>query len=219
MGAQADQVREDILNRVLNRTLLPGDRIDEQDLRDRHELSGTPIREALIALETAGVIERRPRGGARVSSLDLEGLMKMIEVLAEAEGSVAYLAARRINSVQAETLTNSARACLDFANGQADPGSNYYDLNLNFHRALIDAAGNEFMEQAVLQTANRLIAYLTARHALPGEHLRSANDHVAICEAVLNSSGDRARSLMIEHVTFSDRIALDIMNAMKETVR
>jgi hypothetical protein len=31
MGAQADQVREDILGRVQDRKLLPGDRVDEQE--------------------------------------------------------------------------------------------------------------------------------------------------------------------------------------------
>lgn len=219
MGAQANQVRQDILNRVLGRTLLPGDRIDEQDLRDKHGLSGTPIREALIALETAGVVQRRPRGGARIMSLDLEGLMKMIEVLAETEGSVAFLAARRVNAAQAAALKAAAGACVDFAATRPPGAPDYYDLNLGFHRALIAAAGNEYMEQAVQATGNRLIAYLSARHNLPGEPLRSAQDHVAICDAVLDSDGDRARDLMIRHVSFSDRLALDVMNAMTETVR
>lgn len=212
MGAQADQVREDILNRVLSRTLRPGDRIDEQELRQRLSLSGTPIREALISLETAGVIDRRPRGGAHIAFLDLEQLMKMIEVLAETEGSVAFLAARRINPLQANRLKVTAQACLDFT---ANSGTAYFDLNLEFHRALIASAGNEYLEQAVYQTGNRLVAYLAERHALPGEAARSAQDHKDICTAVLDADGPRARDLMIRHVSFSTPIALDVMNAMK----
>ena len=58
MGAQAEQVREDILSRIMNRKLMPGDRIDEDDIRARLELSVTPVREALIGLEQARVIEQ-----------------------------------------------------------------------------------------------------------------------------------------------------------------
>lgn len=215
MGAQAIQVRDDILGRVLARQLLPGDPIDESDLRRRLDLSGTPVREALIALEAAGVVERRPRSGARITALDLEGLMKMIEVLAEAEGAVAFRAARRINPAQAATLDRATRACARFAAGDAAAGTDYFDLNQAFHRALIEAAGNEYLEQAVYQTANRLIGYLGARHGLPGEAARSARDHAEISAAVRDADGDKARDLMIRHVSFSDTLALDVINALR----
>lgn len=215
MGIQADQVRDDIIGRVLGRDLMPGDRIDETDLRTRLGLSGTPVREALISLEASGVIQRRPRGGARIMALDLEGLVKMVEALAEAEGAVAYRAARRINAVQARALEQAADACEAFVRYPDAAHDPYFDLNLGFHRALIDAAGNEFLEQAVYHNANRLIGYLSARHDLPGEPRRSARDHRAICDAVLAADGDRARDEMIRHVTFSDTLALDVMNAVQ----
>ncbi|MEW2915119.1 GntR family transcriptional regulator [Leisingera sp. JC11] len=215
MGAQADQVRDDILGRVRSRELMPGDRIDETDLRERLSLSGTPVREALISLEATGIVQRIPRGGARITSLDLEGLMKMIEVLAEIEGAVVYRAARRINTAQAEILQQATQACLDHANGKEQPHDSYYDVNLAFHTALVEAAGNQHLEEVTYQVGNRLIGYLSARHNLPGEPQRSANDHVAICEAVLEAKGDLARDLMIRHVIFSDTLALDVMNAMR----
>jgi len=214
MGAQADQVRDDILGRVTARELLPGDRVDEADLRERLHLSGTPIREALISLEAVGVVERRPRDGARIAALDLEGLMKMIEALAEVEGAIAYRAARRINDLQARDLERAAQACMARANQPTPRAGDYYDLNLAFHQALIRAAGNEYLEQAVYHLANRLVGYLDARHRLPGEAVRSARDHLQICRAVLDADGDTARMLMIGHVSFTDSMALDVVNAM-----
>jgi len=216
MARQADAVRNHILERVMSRQLLPGDQIDEAELREALQLSATPIREALIALETAGVIERRPRGGARITALDLEGLVKMIEVLAETEASVAYRAARRINSRQAEALDRAARDCLDFAESGGRNGGSYYDLNLAFHRAVLAAAGNQYLEAAVHQLASRLVGYLAARHRLPGEPLRSARDHLRIRDAILDADADRARALMLGHVSFSDSLALDVMNVMRD---
>ncbi|MBU3031873.1 GntR family transcriptional regulator [Paracoccus marinaquae] len=213
MGAQADQVRDDILARVQGRLLMPGDRIDEVDLRERLRLSVTPIREALIALETLGVVERRPRDGARIAALDAEGLMKMIEVLAEAEGALAFRAARRINPAQAERLQQAARACRDWL--KAGTGDGYYDLNLDFHRSIMAAAGNEYLSQMALGAANRLIGYLAARHRLLGEAEASVRDHEEITSAILDAAGDRARALMIAHVSFSDTMALDVINALR----
>lgn len=213
MGAQADQVREDVLARVQARLLMPGDRIDEADLRDRLQVSGTPIREALIALETVGVVERRPRDGARIAALDAKGLIEMIKVLAEAEGALAFRAARRINPAQAAALQQAALACDAAAR---NPGTvDYYDLNLAFHLSVMEAAGNDYLRQMALQAGHRLIGYLAARHILPGEVERSAHDHGAICAAILDATGDRARELMLAHVSFNDTMALDVINALR----
>jgi DNA-binding GntR family transcriptional regulator len=214
MGQQASQVRQDILDRVLTRRLLPGDRIDEDDIRDRLGLSGTPIREALISLEASGVIERRPRHGAFITALDLEGLIKSVELLAETEAAVAFRAAQRINSHQAAELQATAKDCLDFVQDPSRFDVEYYDLNMRFHRALITAAGNEYLEQAVLQVSSRLIAYLACQLTLPGEARKSAEEHFGIVQAVLDADGDTARELMIRHVTFGDTRALDVLNTM-----
>lgn len=210
MGAQAKLVRDDILKRVLARDLAPGDRVDESELKNRLALSGTPIREAIITLEAEGILHRRPRDGARIAALDLESLMKLIEVLAETEGVVACRAARRINREQAQRLTDASEACDRFAEGAA--AGSYFDLNMAFHRSLIAAAGNEYLEQAVFRTANRLVSYLAARHDLPGEPERSASDHREIARAVLSNDGDGARDLMIRHVMFDADMALGILN-------
>jgi DNA-binding GntR family transcriptional regulator len=166
-------------------------------------------------LETSGVVERRPRDGARIAALDLEGVIKLVEVLAETEGTIAFLAARRINPGQAANLKRAAQACTDFAEGRGPQGLNYYDLNLDFQTCLFAASGNEHMEQAVRLVANRLVAYLAARHALPNELQRSAKDHEEITQAILNGEAELARSLMVDHIIFSDRLAIDVMNAMR----
>lgn len=215
MGYQATQVRDDIVNRVLARELNPGDRIDETDLKERLSLSGTPIREALIHLEAEGIVERRPRGGALITSLDLEGLIKMTEAQAELEGSVAALASRRINRKQADRLEKCVQDCLDHANFRQENHDNYFDLNVAFHVSLAEASGNEHMANSLFNVANRLIAYLAARHELPGEIQRSALEHQAICQAVLDADSDKARTLMITHTTLSDRMALDVMNTLR----
>lgn len=218
MGIQADQVRDDIVKRVQARSLLPGDKIDEVDLRRRLDLSGTPIREAVIALEATGILKRRPRGGARVAALDLEGLIKLVEAHSETEGTVAYCASRRINSEQAKALEKAVVDCENFDDNSPKTRGRYYDLNLAFHVALLAAAGNEFLDEILYRNGNRLIGYFSARHLLPGEPARSAADHRLIYQAVIDGDGDRARRLMIDHVIMSNAQAIDVMNHLSANI-
>ena len=215
MGAQADQVKEDIIKRVQSRVLMPGDKIDETDLRSRLSLSGTPVREAFIALEAVGLLERRPRGGAHVASLDLEGLIKFLEAHSETEGIVACRAARRVNPDQAKKLEAAVVACEQFSESSFENRHEYYDLNLAFHVALCEAAGNEHLSELLYRNGNRLVGYFAARHMLPGEPERSAADHRQIFQAVIDGNGEKARSLMINHVMMNDAQALDVMNLIR----
>ncbi|MGB0507953.1 MAG: GntR family transcriptional regulator [Pikeienuella sp.] len=215
MGTQADQVRDDIIGRVQARKLLPGDVINEDELRTRLNLSSTPVREALIALEATGVIERRPRAGARIVQLDLEGLVKLLEAHAEAEGAVAYRAARRVNKVQAAEIEQALIACEQFDESAPEPKVNYFDLNMAFHQSLMNAAGNVYLSEMLFQRGNRLIGYLYARHNLAGESARSAADHRRIYQAIIDGDCDGARATMISHVMMDDAKVLDVINQMK----
>lgn len=211
MGVQADQVREDIIARIQARKLTPGERIDEDEIRERLGLSSTPIREAIIALEAQGLVERRPRAGVYVTALDLGAFVQLLEAHAEAEGALAYRAARRATPAQITRLEAALAACEDFA-ASSGSGAEYYDLNLAFHHALFACAGNDWLSQSALRSGNILLGYLFARHCLPGEAARSAAEHREIAEAVVAGGATQARQLMIAHVLMKDEQILDVFN-------
>ena len=60
---RSEQLREKIEERIACGLYLPGMRLDETELADEFGVSRTPIREALIQLTSAGLIEVRPRRG------------------------------------------------------------------------------------------------------------------------------------------------------------
>ena len=83
-------LEDDILNSILK----PGDRLDEQSLARRFEVSRTPVREALRHLASSGLIEIRKNQGATVKRLTTAELIEMFQVMAEYEGLSARLSAR-----------------------------------------------------------------------------------------------------------------------------
>ena len=98
MAGQSDTVINAILNDIESGKLNPGDSIGEPELADRLEVSRTPLREAMIQLETAGLITRLPRKGAVVFKPTLEEFLAILEVHAKLEGQAAGLAARRLSA-------------------------------------------------------------------------------------------------------------------------
>ena len=100
----ADQLRESIEEAIATGDLPPGARLDEAELIARFDVSRTPVREALLQLAAAGMVEMRPRHGAVVAKISLPRLIEMFEVMAELEAMSSRLAARRMDAQELEAL-------------------------------------------------------------------------------------------------------------------
>ena len=67
-----DHVYEYISESIKDGSLRPGDKINEQHLSDKLNVSRTPVREALIQLAAEGLRDAEPRRGLRAKPLILE---------------------------------------------------------------------------------------------------------------------------------------------------
>src|SRR5471032_662417 len=70
------QLREDIFDF----RLLPGDRFAENDVADRLSVSRTPVREALMRLQSEGLVRGYFRNGWEVIPLDLSRFAALYEL-------------------------------------------------------------------------------------------------------------------------------------------
>src|SRR5918995_1666207 len=72
-----------------------GERLVEEEIAARFDVSRNPIREALRTLSIEGFVVIEPRRGARVASIDAVRARELFELRAPLEGLVAGLAAQR----------------------------------------------------------------------------------------------------------------------------
>ncbi len=100
----SEQLCEKIEEQIVTGALRPGARLDEQELAAEFGVSRTPIREALIQLASAGLVDTRPRRGAVVAEIEPHRLCEMFDVMAELEAMCARLAARRITEDEIASL-------------------------------------------------------------------------------------------------------------------
>ena len=215
MAGQTEQVLNAVLRDIDAGMLNPGDVLEEAPLMDRHDVSRTPVREAFIQLETAGLIRRLPRKGAVLFKPTLEEFLAILEVHAKLEGQAAGLAARRLSPEGAIALETATAACETHlaANGETDP-TGYYQLNLRFHEAVALGAGNPFLLEMIKMNARKLMAYYRARYRYPGAISASAREHREIANLIFSHQNDRADAAMTAHVQFDQVTVMDLLAAL-----
>src|SRR6478672_10293885 len=116
---RAEALRDEIEQDIVTGRLQPGERLDEQSLADRFGVSRTPIREALMQLASAGMVQLHSRRGAFVASLGLKEIIERFEAMAALEGMCGALAARRITDEQRAMLLAAHEECQNEAKNGA----------------------------------------------------------------------------------------------------
>ncbi len=194
----SEQLRERIEEQVVTGVYRPGMRLDETELAASFGVSRTPIREALIQLASAGVIEMRPRRGAVVATIAPERLQEMFEVMAELEAMCARRAAGTITEDERDALTAAHRACRD-ALKEADADV-YYRVNEAFHQILYAASHNSFLAEQSLSLQRRLRPFRRLQLRVPGRMESSFSEHGQVLAAILAGEAERAATCLRAHV-------------------
>ena len=175
------QVKDRMLQWILEGELPPGSRIIETRIARQLGTSQAPVREALRDLATLGLVEMNPYRGARVRQPAAEELIEAMELRGELEAIAARGAARIIDDAMLErmrTLLEQMRASA--ARGDAHAQALH---NAEFHTCVVTASGNRTLQRlwSMLQPFAR--TYLTA--TVPGADLHwLAERHVAIVAAL-----------------------------------
>ncbi|MEX0339157.1 MAG: GntR family transcriptional regulator [Arenibacterium sp.] len=131
----------------------PGDRLREEEVGERLNLSRTPVREALRRLESDGIVEHRPRVGAVIRSLAHGEIVELYEMRMVLERTAAEMAAKHGSDVEFDAL----EALNDQIEAERDNPALGAAINQDFHRALYLAGRNRFLMEAARALNNSLL--------------------------------------------------------------
>jgi len=192
----ADAAREEILRRILDGEIQPGERIIELRLAQELGTSQAPVREALRALEVLGVVECSRNRGARARLLDSRELAEISDVRAEIEGYAASLATKRLKGDTAELETHLA-AMLNAA-GTADV-RRFAEANHRFHRHIVETAGNATLFQIWIQLDVKVHTVMNVLRS--HKDLRDvALSHQPVIDAIRARDARAARLALRHHI-------------------
>lgn len=211
-ATRADEVRLAIEEDIFLGRLRPGSRLDEESLAQRFNISRTPIREAILQLVHAGLVEKQPRHGAVVAPLKLHRMVQMFEVMSEIEGLCARYAARRMSEEEKQNLKRLHDASR--AHMQARELDAYYALNREFHEAIQAGSHNEPLQEIARGLFARLAPYRRYQLNHPSRVGDSFDEHDGVVEAILNGDPEGAYNAMRRHVTIQIDIFAEFVSIM-----
>lgn len=196
-----------------------GDRLGVEDLAQRLGVSTMPVREALLALEQDGFVERLPRRGFRVATVQPQDIADIFKLHAFVAGILAERAAEsmdadavaRLRQLQSET-TSVARKKIR----PEDRAIRIEQLNHEFHRT-INRSVQAHRLRWFLRVAARYVPPVYYR-SIPGWIETTLRDHPGIILAIEKHDSGAARKRMEEHVLRGGRLVVEVFDRrLKET--
>lgn len=205
MVTRANNIRDVLESEIISGLRQPGDRLDEPQLTRQFDASRTPVREALVELATAGLVEMQPHRSAVVAEVSVHQVIQMYEVLAELEGLSARLAVRRMTEEEREgfeTLHVEIGRLI-----KADDRDGFPALNKKFHDAIHHGAHNDILRGQIDGLNKRLAPYRRIFHEEPHDLNIPYTEHEGLVAALRNHEADLADQIFRDHTALrADKI-------------
>lgn len=187
-----------IRSAIVEGRLEPGQRLKEEELARELGISRTPIREALLVLQTEGLVDAAPNRGASVRAYDAADLEDLYLLRAVLESFAARLAAARISGEEVAELRAS---CERFGALRAtDDVTELVRENVRFHDVILAAARSERLAQMVRSVIALPLVYRSYIWYSPDQKLISEHYHRQLTAALAGHEAERAELVMKEHV-------------------
>ena len=210
-----DQVYARILEAITDRTLLPGQRITQNELAERLGVSRQPVSHALHLLHRQGLLAESGRRGFEVTQLDPQRIRQLYEVRGALDALAARMAAGRVRTdatgrAQLEAALRAGRAI-----DKKTPLARLVALDVDFHSALYRLAGNPAIEEIIApqwphmrRSMATVLAELDYRqsawseHETIAAHILSGNARAAAASAEAHAqvAGQRTEERLKTHV-------------------
>ena len=203
--SRSETVLDALRGAVLNGDLAPGERLHEVRLTEWLGASRTPIRAALQALASEGLLDHASQRGYRVRAFALDEIVAAYDVRAVLEGLAARIATERGLDDHQRDCLETALAAGDRLIGEGSIGegdrATYGIVNSTFHETIHAAGGSRLLgdtlqrcRQVPVSSPHNIVAF-----ALPDVRRRH-DDHHRIYEAITAGDPWRAEMLMRDHV-------------------
>jgi DNA-binding GntR family transcriptional regulator len=193
-----DGLHEAIKARIVDGRLAPGAKVLEAELALALGTSRTPVREALIRLQSEGFVEPAPPRGLRVAPLSARDIREINEVLACLEAEAAERLARRRPGAAEMALLDAAIAAMDVALEGEDRAA-WAEADYRFHCLIVELCDNRHLAQTArlfLDKAHRVRLLTTPLRERP---VYANVNHAAVVEAVRRGDPQTALEIHRAH--------------------
>ena len=189
------RVYRELLQRIVTRKLKPGATLNRRQVALELGVSVAPVLEALLELQTEGLVESLPRKGTRVRTLTRQEVWGQLVVREALECQAARLYCGEPVRAQQARLDRLAAAV-----DEAEPNSiELATAEIRFHRHLVSLSSC----RPLVHTFDRVmkLGLLHSVHVLhPNPENATRSSHEDLVKQLITESPDEAEAAIREHV-------------------
>lgn len=178
----------------------PGQKLKEEEIAERLGISRPPIREAFKALETEGLVVRKPRRGVYVTEMTEKDVWEAYTLKATLYQMATELAMDTITENQLKELESIVTEMETCVSGEPTDLLLYQELHYKFHCKITFLSGNARLEK-ISASIHKQVSRFSYRSLQNRSHLlSSACYHRKIMDALKSKDKSLACKLTKEHV-------------------
>ena len=205
----SQQAYRELVEKIVSGAYPGGTKLTEEGLCREFGISRTPIREALLKLETEGMIEPLPKRGVRIKVLDADEVRELFSCRRELE----TLALRRaIGNIPADEIAELVAELEKLPAQDAAAMSAIVENDGKMHQLLADYCGNRYLQTILRQLLRQSAPYRIYRNR--GDCRTAARERIELLKSLRKGDTERAAKLLEAHI---DRGADDLARAVAET--
>jgi GntR family transcriptional repressor for pyruvate dehydrogenase complex len=211
--SSVDQVVERIRDVITEQKIAAGERLPgELELVEQLQVSRPVLREALARLQGLGLIEIQRGNGTFVASRDrLANCVQLLrtavtlaprELLSYAElrAAVEVQAVRQAAERATDEDVSELKRMLKELNSVDLPYEELLEIDFRFHRRILQAAGNELMQNLMEVIYEFVVTQMAQTTPSPRENKLGRRLHREIVTAIADHDPDAAERAMREHM-------------------
>ena len=192
------RVRESIREAIIDGSLEPGSLHSVKSLADIFKVSRTPVREALIDLAGADMVEFERNRGVRILETSVHDLEEILVLRILLEVPATHRAAERIDADGLSALRQELDAMVEAAENGDEPTMMQHDRR--FHELINTASGNSRLTESVDSLrdliVSRGVSTVDSTRSLP----EIVAEHEGILAALASGDADAAATAMKQHL-------------------
>jgi DNA-binding GntR family transcriptional regulator len=196
---------------ILSGELAPGERLLQEELAERFEVSPTPVREAIQQLVAEGALRHSPYRGVQVAEVELEEVREIYLIRAVLEGLATRLAVPNLKISDLQYL-NQLQAQIKAAIEQGDIAP-LRKLNYDFHMRIYQTA--EAPQLLHMIKGLWVKSPWDTLYVVPGRPVNMVGEHQAVIDSILKGDAEAAGQHMQAHIELG-RAALTAYLSDKE---
>jgi len=206
-GSRGVKAYELLRAAIASGRLKPGSRVLENELADQLQMSRTPVREAIAALEADGLISMDSALGRVVTKLDYQSIMELYAVREVLEATAAGLAARNASDMEVLAL----RDMLEVEEQIIGDMGKLADHNRRFHEAIYFCSHNRYIVR-MLDYIGTAMLLLQPPGRVGKERSETALlEHRAVVDAIEAHDAAAAEAAIRAHVRHAQQARLKLL--------